>query len=93
MLDEMKIIESGDSKSFSNPSTNRNLQLEIVRPYSREPNFHRETQPDIVWIFNLDPTARFLRGPYINTSTSNDSLLILRAQTHSPLVLPFQVLV
>jgi hypothetical protein len=25
---------------------------------------------------NLGPTTRFLREPYINTSTSNDSLLL-----------------
>jgi hypothetical protein len=46
VLDELKIFKSSNSKSFSNLSTNRNLQTDNVRPYPREPPIHRESQPD-----------------------------------------------
>jgi hypothetical protein len=121
-VDEVKIIKSSDFKSLSNhpqiethSRTLSDLTRESLKHSQRVPTGQCLVQPDnlyppppwdFVRILNLDPTARFLRESYINTSTSNGYLLlafrffllkefilcILRASTHLSLELSFQVL-
>jgi hypothetical protein len=67
MLDEIKIKESSDCKSFSNPFTNKDLQPD---------NVWLPPPQDFVWILHLSPTVRFFREHYINTFTFNGSPLL-----------------
>jgi hypothetical protein len=71
-----------NSKSFLSHPQNRNLQPDIIHPYSSHskiqihfietPDWTLSGSPsDIVWNLNLSPTASFLRELYKYTSTSN----------------------
>jgi hypothetical protein len=77
-MDEVKIIELSNSKSFLSHPQNRNLQPDIVRPYSSHSKnlntLHRNpVQPDNVRNLNLSLTTSLLRELYKYTSTSNGS--------------------
>jgi hypothetical protein len=86
-VDEVKITKSSDSKSFPKLSQTETPSQTLsgpIHPYLRKPQTliesHNRTMSgsplDFVWILNLGPTTRFLREPYINTSTSNGSPLL-----------------
>jgi hypothetical protein len=71
VLDKVKIIESSDSSR-----THCLSLLERAPIFTESQSDIVRLPPNFVQILNLDPMARFLREPYINTSTSNGSLLL-----------------